>query len=127
MPKPENFEPSQKTQRLYIFDDMALEDKKTQAIISKAWGYGRKVGISCAYITQSWFCAPRFVQNNSSYVLLKKIKSKMDVNAIIKDSELDVDPATLFKWYSEATQDQQDFFLIDVKTNDPSLKYRQNL
>ncbi len=115
------------TQRLFIYDDMVLENKKKQAIIGEAWAYGRKVGVSCAYLTQSWFLCPRFIRLNSSYIVLKKIGSVRDINCIIKDSGLDINTDQLMKMYKEATQDMESFFLIDKITKDPSLMYRQNL
>lgn len=116
------------TQRLFIFDDQALEKQKTQDVIGTYWGYGRKVGISAVYITQKFYKCPIFVRENSSYVLLKQMNSKQDIKSILSSNgSLGADSASLLRMYTDATRDEQDFFLIDLKTRDPALTYRQNL
>jgi hypothetical protein len=114
-------------QRLWIYDDQLLKDKKEQAIMAKPFVYGRNLGISSCVLSQSWFGIPRVVRLQVSYIILKKLNSRQDIKRIIADTSISVDVDTLTKLYEQATENVNSFLFIDKNTIDDSLKYRFNL
>lgn len=102
-------------QHLVIWDDMCLE--KNQDVVSDYMIRGRKVakGVSCIYITQSWYKIPKTVRLQCDVIILKKVSSTAEIKRILADYNLGVDPNTLTKMYVECTKNQDDFLLIDIK------------
>jgi DNA polymerase III delta prime subunit len=67
-------------QTLIVFDDLVLQ--KDQSKIAEFFVRGRKLGegVSCAYLTQSYYKTPKTIRINCNYLILK---SKV-VNATLK-------------------------------------------
>jgi len=115
-------------QYLAIFDDLCNESKKDQKKICDLFIRGRKLakGISMMYLTQSYFAVPKLIRLNSTNVLLKKLSSMRDMNLILSDFRLDITKEQLQRMYRECTDQFENFFQIDVATNDESKRYRKN-
>lgn len=97
------------------------------AIIQKAWIYGRNLGISSFFLSQSWFgISCRNLRLNSDYIFIKKLNSTEDVKKIIRDAALDVKPEQLMALYNTATRNMTGFFLIDKINSDPTYTFRRN-
>lgn len=112
--------------RLVIFDDMQGEPEKKKALMSHFWTRGRKKNFSCMFLCQNYFQAPKTIRDNSNFALFRTIGGAYDINAIIKDFGLGVEPEDFLKMFTEATQGYN-FFLVDRMTRDPALKFRMNL
>ena len=113
-------------QYLVIFDDLCLA--KNQEKIKDLFIRGRKLasGISMIYLSQSYFAIPKMVRLNSTNVLLKKLSSMRDLNLILSDYRLDIGKEQLQRMYKACTEQFEDFFHIDVATNDDTKRYRKN-
>jgi hypothetical protein len=102
-------------QQLFIFDDL-VKEKYANLEIEQYYKLGRKKNISCIYLTQSFFQAPKFVRDNIQYLFIKKIRSQKELTAILKDySFTNVSIDDLKKYYEECTKDFTDFMTIDCK------------
>jgi hypothetical protein len=117
----EEFDPS--LQHLCIFDDLCLE--KDQSKIEDLFIRGRKLckGVSCIYLTQSYFKSPKVIRINCGYIILKKLQSKRDLNMILSEYDLGVDKKALFKVYQAVCRDVKDFLFIDMEA-DPAHRFR---
>jgi len=112
IPALETFVPGQ--QYLVIFDDLCLE--KNQAQIAEYFIRGRKVagGVSCIYISQSYFKIPKTVRINASYIVLKKLSSGRDLHLILNEYNLGMSRRALHELYLDITKVPEDGLLIDV-------------
>lgn len=115
-------------QYLVIFDDLCNESSKDHKQIKELFLRGRKLanGVSMMYLTQSYFAVPKIIRLNSTNVILKKLSSMRDMNLILSDFRLDISKEQLQRMYKECTSEFQNFFQIDVATNDDEKRYRKN-
>lgn len=95
-----------KDKYLVILDDCINDkDKNSYDKIRKYFTYGRKKGITIAYLVQSFYNADSFVRKQMSYLLLLSIKGKRDLDNILRDfGGLDVEKDILYKIFKIATQ-----------------------
>lgn len=105
---------------LVVFDDLVLE--KDQSRIAEFFIRGRKKGISCIYISQSYFGVPKIIRSQCNYIVLKKINSNKDLSLILSDFPLDVTLEELKKIYITCTKGIEQFLMIDINNN----KFRKN-
>lgn len=112
-------------QTLVIFDDLCIE--RGQQVIEEYFIRGRKVGegVSCVYLTQSYYQTPKIIRLQCGYFCLKKLNSERDLNLILGECSLGVDKAELLRLYREATRAQRDFLMIDMAAP-PEQKFRHN-
>lgn len=87
-------------QILIIFDDLCLA--KDQSKIEDYYIRSRKIGkgVSCLYLTQSYFQAPKVVRLQCTFIMLKKLMSVRDLNFILKDFSLADSREELHKIYN---------------------------
>ena len=86
LPESRDF-PNKELQNLIVFDDQVVT--KNQSKIINYFIYGRKVvgsGITCMYLTQSYYSFPKTVRAQLSYLWVVKIGQKRDLNLILTDS-----------------------------------------
>ena len=115
---------SKEDNTLIIFDDLCLE--KDQSKISELYIRGRKLGVSCLYLSQKYFLIPKSVRGQLSYVFLKKIAQKSDLKRILCETSLGASPAQLMNMYLFAThQDKTSFLLLDLEAPQER-QYRRN-
>ena len=67
-----------------------MSSKKFQAIIKDLFSRCRKLNISLAFITQSYFSVPKDVRLNSTHYLIMKINSKRELQNIATDHFADI-------------------------------------
>lgn len=113
-------------QYLVIFDDLCLA--RNQDKIKDLFIRGRKLasGVSMMYLSQSYFAIPKVIRLNSTNVLLKKLSSMRDLNLILSDYRLDIRKEQLQRMYKECTDQFENFFHIDVATNEDHMRFRKN-
>ena len=78
----DDYNPNRKRKILIIFDDMIpdiMTNKQFQAIIKQLFIRCRKLSISLAFITQSYFSVPKDVRLNSMHFLIMKINNKREL------------------------------------------------
>lgn len=112
-------------QILAIFDDLVLE--KNQAIIGEYFIRGRKVadGVSCMYLTQSYYRTPKLIRINCNYIALKKLSSERDLNTILSEFSLGVDKIALLRMYKHATSEPRSFLMVDIDESSDK-RFRKN-
>ena len=68
-----------------------MTNKKFQAIIKELFIRCRKLSISLAFITQSYFSVPKDVRFNSTHYLIMKINNKRELHNIAITHCADID------------------------------------
>ena len=122
-------------QQLFIFDDFVIEPEKKQKKICELYIRGRKMskdnaGISCIYLTQSYYETPITIRKQCTQLILKKIMGKNEKNQIIRDcGALDIEKDTLEAMYNYCVNgfdDISNFLFID-KAARSGYNFRKNL
>ena len=121
---------SEKEKKLIVFDDMIADimgNKKFQAIIKELFIRCRKLNISLAFITQSYFSVPKDVRLNTTHFIMK-INNKRELQNIAINHSADIDSQDVKKIYRECTKESFNFLTVDttLPANDP-LGFRKNL
>ena len=114
---------NKKEPSLVIFDDLCLVKK--QEDISEFFIRARKVGVSCMYLTQSYYSAPKVIRSQCNYILLKKISSTNDLRMILSEYSLQVDVDQLKQMYTQCTKEKLDWLMIAVE-NPPHERFWHN-
>ena len=90
----EDYNPDKERKVLIVFDDMIadmINNKKLNSIVTKLSIRGRKLNISIAFITQSYFRVPKDVRLNSTHVFIMKIPNKGELRRIALDHSSGID------------------------------------
>ena len=84
--------------------------------------------ISLAFITQSYFSAPKDVRLNSRHYFIMKINDKRGLQNIAINHSADIDYKDFIKIYRECTKEPYNFLTIDttLPSTNP-LRFRKNL
>ena len=125
LPEPRDF-PNKDLQNLLIFDDQVVT--RNQSKIINYFIYGRKVGsgITCVYLTQSYYSVPKTIRAQLSYIWIVKIGQRRDLNLILADSGGLVEKDVLRKLYEESTSETFSFLKINLNTVDLNKKFSKN-
>ena len=73
---------NKKSRILIVFDDIIadmLSNKKFNPIVTELFIRGRKLNISLAFITQSYFVVPKYIRSNSTHYFIMKIPNKREL------------------------------------------------
>jgi hypothetical protein len=83
---PDEIDVDYKFKFLVVFDD-CVNDKDKEAVkkVNEYFTYGRKKGITLAFLSQSFFDTATFIRKQISYLLLLSIKGKRDLDNILRD------------------------------------------
>ena len=131
----DNYNPKRDKKVLIVFDDMIADimtNKKFQAIIKELFIRCRKLNISLAFITQSYFSIflifPKDVRLNLTHYFIMKIKNREELQNIAFNHSAEIDYDDCKKTYRECTKEPFTFLTIDT-TLPPSnpLRFRKNL
>lgn len=97
-----------------IFDDL-IGEKNVTATIEEFFKMGRKKGITSIYLSQSYYRTPKFIRDNLTYVIIKKITSNRELKAILNDYPLgDLTIDQLKKMYTECVRKFENVMMIDL-------------
>lgn len=113
-------------QLLFCFDDMNGEPKQNKIIEYFKLARKQFGGISCIYLSQSYFTTPKFIRVNCNIVIFKKLSSVKDLKLILKEYQLNIAVDDLMKLYTYSVDQVQNWFLIDIDNPNPELRYRKN-
>ena len=92
--KNNDYTPSRKREILIVFDDMIADittNKEFKAIIRELFIRCRKLNISLAFITQSYFSVPKDVRLNSTHYLIMKTNNERELQNIAINHSSDID------------------------------------
>ena len=87
---------------LIVFDDMIADmiiSKKLNSIVTELFIRGRKLNISLAFITQSYFKVPKDVRLNSTHFFIMKIPNKRELQQIALNHSSDINSKDFIKIY----------------------------
>ena len=126
-----NYNLNRRRKILIIFDDMIADimtNKKFHSIIKELFIRCRKLNISLALVTQSYFSVPKDVRLNSTHYLIMKISNRKELQNFAINHSADIDCQDFMKIYRECTREPYCFLTIDT-TLPPSnpLRFRKNL
>lgn len=110
---------------LIILDDLVNEPAKQQRPIADYFIRARKKNASLIYISQSFYQVPKLIRDNITYLIIKQVSSMKNLTMICRECSLGVDKKQLKKIYDDATQNKQDFLLIDLEGNKDE-RFRKN-
>ena len=115
----------------FFFDDMIasiMANKQFQAIVKELFIRCRKLNVSLAFITQSYFLVPKDVRLNSTHFLIMKITNKRELQNIATNRSADIDYNDFVNIYRECTRKPYSFLTIDTTLPaSNSLRFRKNL
>ena len=89
---------------------------------------GRKLNISLAFITQSYFKVPKDVRLNTSHFFIAKIPNKRELQQIAIIHSSDINTKDVGNIYRKYTAQPYSFLVIDamLPSND-LLRFRKNI
>jgi ribosomal silencing factor RsfS len=69
---------------------------------------------------------PKDLRINCDYFIITKTSRKKELTEIAKDNTTDISHEEFLKIYRDATNEPYSFLVIDLKTQDPKMKYRKD-
>ena len=104
-----------------------IHNKDLNSIVTELFIRGRKLNISLAFITQSYFKVPKDVRLNTSHFLIAKIPNKREQQIAINHSS-DINTKYFANIYRKYTDEPYSFLVIDtiLPSNNP-LRFRKNI
>jgi len=109
---------------LVVWDDLVLA--KDLSRVENYYIRARKFGVSCIFISQSFFKIPKIIRNNCSYMVLLKLSGNREVNVILSEFGLGVTKAELLDIYKYATAEKFSPLLIDMEESSEK-RFRKGL
>lgn len=100
-------------QTLLVVDDI-IGDKQANIAVEEYAKRGRKKRISLCYLAQSWYGIPKFIRQQLSHVIIKKVNSTRDLSMILKEFPMPVDIKELKQMYAYATKEFASTMLINL-------------
>ena len=111
----------------YMIADM-INDKKLNSIVTDLLTRGRKLNISLAFITQSYFKVAKDVRLNSTHFLIVKIANKRELQQIALNHSSDINSKDFIKIYKKCTAEPYSFLVNDATlASDNPLRFRKNI
>ena len=128
----EDYNPIKKRKVLIIFDDMIadmINNNKLNSILTELFIRGRKLNISIAFITQSYFKVPKGVRLNSTHFFIMKIPNKRELQQTALNHSSDIDFKDFMNIYKKCTTEPYSFLVNDttLPSDDDPLRFRKNL
>ena len=105
-----------------------IHNKNLNSIVIELFIRGRKLNISIAFTTQSYFKVPKDVRLNTTHFFISKIPNKRKLQQIAINHSSDINTKDFANIYRKCTSEPYSF-LVDNTTlasNDP-LRFRKNL
>ena len=113
----EDYNPIKKRKILIVFDDMIahmINNNKLNPIVTELFIRGRKLNISIAFITQSYFKVPKDVRLNSTHFFILKIPNKRELQQIALNHSYDIGFKDFMKIYKKCTAEPYSFLVNDT-------------
>ena len=112
-----------------VFDDMIanmINNKKLNSTVTELFIRGRKLNISLAFITQSYFKVPKDVRLNTTHFFIMKIPNKRELQQIAINHSSDINTKDFINIYKKCTDKPYSFLVHDttLSSGDP-LRFRK--
>ena len=125
------YNPGKKHKILIVFDDMIadmINNKKLNSIVTELFIRGRKLNISLAFITQSYFKVPKDVTLNSTHFFIMKIPNKSEFQQMALKHSSVIDFKDFIKIYKKCPVEPYSFLDNDASlASDNPLRFIKNL
>ena len=116
---------------LIVFDDIIadmINNKKLNTVVTEIFIWGKKLNISFAFITKSYFKVPKDVILNSTYFFIMKIPNKTELQQIVLNHSSYIDFKEFIKIYKKCTAELCSFLVNDTTLpSDNPLRFSKNL
>jgi hypothetical protein len=117
----------QNDEQCIIFDDL-LSERAAVPFIEEFFKMGRKKGFTSIYLSQSYYKTPKFIRDNLTNVIIKKITSNRELKAILNDYPLgDLTIEQLKKMYTECTHKFENVMTIDLLNGHVYFNFKQRI
>ena len=117
-----------KTKVLIVFDDMishVMSNKKAQQVLKELFIRCRKLNISLAFITQSYFSVPKDVRLNCTHYVIFKLNNKRELQNIAINHSSDIDHKDFVKIYKNCAKELYNCLTIDT-TQPVDKRFKKN-
>ena len=116
---------------LIVFGDMIadmINNKKLNPVVTEFFIRGRKLNISIAFMTHSYFTVPKDVRLNSKHFFIMNIPKKRELQQIALNHSSDIDFKDFIKIYKTCIAEPYSFLVNDTTLpSDDPLRFRKNL
>ena len=91
-----------------------IHNKKINSVVSELFIRGRKLNISLAFITQSYFKVPKDVRLNTSHFPIAKIHNKRELQQTAINYSSDISTKNFANIYRKCTGEPYSFLVNDT-------------
>ena len=127
----EDYNPNEKRKILIAFANMIadmLSNKKRNPIVTESFIRGRKLNISLAFISKSYFAVSNDIRLNSTHYFVTKIPNKQELQQTAYHNSSDIDFKDFMNLSKKCTAKPYSVLVIDVTlASDNPLRFRKNL
>ena len=99
---------------LVVWDDLVLS--KDLSMVENYYIRARKFGVSCIFISQSFYKIPKNIRGNCSYMVILKLSGNREVKLILSEFGLGVSKEELLQLYEYATAEKFSPLIIDMES-----------
>ena len=104
-----------------------IHNKKLNLIVTELFIRGRKLNISIAFITQSYFKVPKDVRLNTIHCSTAKIPNKRELQQIAINHSSDINTKDFTNIYRKCTAEPYSFLVNATLASNNPLRFRKNL
>ena len=105
-----------------------INNNKLNPIVTELFIRGRKLNISIAFITQSYFKVPKDVRLNSTHFFIMKTPNKRELQQIALNHSSDIDFKDFMNIYRKCITEPYSFLVNDTTLpSDNALRFRNTL
>ena len=100
-----------------VFDNMVadmINNKKIYSVVTKLFIRGRKLNISLAFITQSYFKVPKYVRLNTTHFFIAKTSNKIELQQIAINHSSEINSKDFTNIYRKGTVVPYSVFVNDT-------------
>ena len=103
-----------------------FNNKKINSIVTELFIRGRKLNISLAFITESYFKVPKYVRLNTTHFLIAKIPSKRERQHIALNHSSHISTKDFINNYKKCTAEPYSFLVNDATlASENPLRFRK--
>ena len=105
-----------------------INTKKLNSIVTELFIRGRKINISLAFFTYSYFSLPKNVRLSTTHFFIMKIPNKRDLLQIAIDHSSNISTKNFIDIYRKCTDKPYSFLVSDTTlASDDPLRFSKNL
>ena len=127
----DKYNPDKENKILIVFDDMIadmIHNKKLDSVVTELFIRGKKLNISLAFITQSYFKVPEDFRLNTTHFFIAKIPNNRELKEIARNHLSDIRTEDFINIYRECIAEPYSFVGNDTTlASDNPLGFRKYL